>query len=135
MVLLNFVIRYPTNGRLQTTITNPLQCGRYKVKVVFINCFINNYNPTYIGFYRLDSKELIDSKRTNGGYGFYFLPQSFTGLEHDDRSYCNNYEWEVYLSSPTITIDMVPANVPPNGTPYVGDFQSLVYVLDFTKLD
>lgn len=135
MVLLNFRIRDQNAGRLQSTITNPLQCGRYKVKVVFINCYIYG-ELSYTGFWRLDSNELINVKNTSGGRGFYFLPQQLTNLPHDDRSYCNNYEWEVYLSSSTITVDLLPANQPPGGPlPNITTFQNLVYTLDFTKLD
>lgn len=135
MVLLNFRIKGVQSVGINTTVTNPFRCGRYKVRVVSSNCYFNN-DPGYIGFWRVDSKELMNVKRTNGGYGFYLLPQSFANLTLDKNSYCDGYEWEVYLSSPTITINVIPANKAPNETNnnYTGWFQTFVLVLDFEEI-
>lgn len=135
MVLLNFRIK--NNGgmtRMKTTVNNPFPCGRYKVRVVFTDAYFQG-DTNYMGYWRVDSKELINSQRTNGGYGFYLLPHAFTNMSLDKQSYGDNYEWEVYLSSPTITIDLIPAIYPPDGpSASLANFQHFVICYDFTPI-
>lgn len=139
MVLLNFRFRDFVNGRITSTVVNPFRCGKYKVKYVFITWYQNTDPPGYIGFYRIDSKELIDVKRSNGGYGFYFTPSYQTGVpSFDKREFSGEgFEIEVYLSSPTITLDVciaTKAPFSPNPFPAGMAFQNACVVLDFTAI-
>lgn len=135
MVLLNFRIKNNVGlQRIKTTVQNPFPCGRYKVKVVFTDAYFQG-DSSYMGYWRVDSNELINSHRTNGGYGFYLLPHSFTGLTLDKQSYGDMYEWEVYLSSCTISVELYPAIYPPNGPPIsLQNFQHFFISYDFTPI-
>lgn len=139
MVLLNFRFRNLVNGRITSTVPNPFQCGKYKVKYVFITWY-QNVDPTaYIGYWRIDSKELIDVKRSNGGYGFIFTTPYQTGVpSFDKRAFSGDgFEIEVYLSSPTITLDISIATAAPFSNASVPadiTFQNAVVVLDFIPI-
>lgn len=139
MVLLNFRFRELVNGRISSTVPNPFQCGKYKVKYIFTTWY-QYIDPTaYIGYWRIDSKELIDVKRSNGGYGFIFTTSYQTGVPSFEKIALSDdgFEIEVYLSSTTITLDISIATEPPfspNSVPEGINFQNAVVVLDFIPI-